>query len=78
MSLVRPRSPTAGFSRYSPRAAELKAVDFGNNSMGKDGAAALADLLRGSKAITDVGMAWLGMGDTGRACTAVCAARRAL
>ena len=45
--------------------AELKAVDFGNNSMGKEGAAALADLLRGSKTITDVNINMNDVGNDG-------------
>lgn len=45
--------------------AELKAVDFGNNSMGKEGAAALAELLRGSQAITDVNINMNDVGNDG-------------
>lgn len=45
--------------------AELKAVDFGNNSMGKEGAAALADLLRGSSQITDVNINMNDVGNDG-------------
>ena len=48
-----------------PAPAELKAVDFGNNSMGKEGAEALAGLLRGSKAITDVNINMNDVGDDG-------------
>lgn len=49
----------------SPPSAELKAVDFGNNSMGKEGAAALADLLRGSQTITDVNINMNDVGNDG-------------
>lgn len=52
---------------------ELKAVDFGNNNMGKEGAAALAGLLRESPAITDVNINMNDVGDDGafqaRSCT---------
>lgn len=45
--------------------AELKALDFGNNSMGKQGAYALADLLRGSTSVTDVNINMNDVGDDG-------------
>jgi predicted ABC-type sugar transport system permease subunit len=53
--------------------AELKAVDFGNNSMGKEGAYALADLLRGSTTVADVNINMNDVGNEGafQVCAAV-------
>lgn len=62
--LAAPLTPLPPPARRGPPA-ELKAIDFGNNSMGKEGAYALADLLRGSSTIADVNINMNDVGDDG-------------
>ena len=45
--------------------AEIKAIDMGNNTISREGAAALADLLRGNTSLADVNINMNDVGDDG-------------
>lgn len=45
--------------------AEFKALDFGNNNVSAEGAAALADLLRGNATVTDIAISMNDVGNDG-------------
>ena len=50
---------------HPPTLADISAVDLGNNNLGPEGAAALADLLRSARGLEEVNIYMNDVGDSG-------------